>query len=303
MANNAKQAQRVLVFGGTGYVGKAVVDELLTRGFRPLLFVRPGSADKVKSIYHNKVDVLAGELADVRSFVAELKFLQPVAVIYLVGLIREYPEENIRFSDAHFAWAKLAMEVAQEVGIAKFVYMSAHGAQLAATEYQRTKLRAEEYLRSTELNWTIIRPSVIAGASKDYHFVKVLQGLTWLPIVPLVGHGRFRLAPVYLGDIARAFVVSLTLPYASQTILTLCGPRAYSYKELLRLVARGPRLFIPIPVRLLSFLGRRFRYWKLFPITDDQITMLLQESVCEDSAVWLELGIVPRGMEQILEDY
>jgi NADH dehydrogenase len=182
--------------------------------------------------------------------------------------------------------------------------MSANGVKAQGTAYQRTKFQAEEELRGSGLRWTIFRPSVIFGDPRGrMEFCTqlrrdIIDGILPAPLfypglLP-TGAGAFQLAPIAVEDVAQAFVRALGRPDTEGRIFELCGPEAKSWKEILETIAAvvGKRkLMLPAPALGVKALAALLDRQAWFPITGDQITMLLEGNLCQDESAFQLLGI------------
>ena len=150
---------KVALFGGTGFVGAYIAEELLKNNHDPHLLVRPDSEHKV--FQPDKCKVNIGDLRDFKTI--ELIVKDSDAVIYNIGIIRQFPKKGITFEAIHFEGAKHCIDVAKYIGIKRFILMSANEVKYDGTVYQSTKFLADQYLKNTGLDWTIFRPSLIFG--------------------------------------------------------------------------------------------------------------------------------------------
>ncbi len=153
---------KVALFGGTGFVGTHITEELINNHHDPVLLVRPGSENKV--YLPDKCHVNIGDITDFESI--EQTINNTDAVIYNIGIIRQFPKKGVTFEELHFEGARHCMEAAERLGVKRFILMSANGVKYDGTGYQSTKFLAEQYLKNTELEWTIFRPSLIFGDPK-----------------------------------------------------------------------------------------------------------------------------------------
>ena len=150
---------KIAIFGGTGFVGSYIIDELLKNDHEPLVLVREGS--KSKLINADKCKIISGDISEIESIENTIKSAD--VVIYCIGIIREFPKKGATFEQLHFQAAKKCIDVAKALGVKRFIMMSANGVKVDGTGYQRTKYLAEEYLKFSNLDWTIFRPSLIFG--------------------------------------------------------------------------------------------------------------------------------------------
>lgn len=289
----------IFVLGGTGYVGKAIVKRLIEEDFLPLLLVRPGAEKKIPKQVLARIDTIEGDAKDLLALKEKIAKYKPFAMIYLIGLLREDRLSNMLYIDYHYHWLKLAVDLSREIGIKRFLLASANGAKERGTSYQTTKFMGEEYLKHSGLAWTIFRPSVIVGADPLPHFVSFIEKLTRFPIVLMVGDGRYKLAPVYRGDVAEIFVKSLSEEKMFRKLYHLCGPNAYPYRTLVRMVANVKQrnvVLLPLPLLLTMSLAKLLR-------TDELIRMLVAGNTCRENTVWKDLHIKPTSFEKVVLEY
>ena len=289
---------RVFVTGGTGFVGSEVVRQLIAAGHTARCLVREGSEHKLPVCAG--VESQPGDILDPPSLERGLAGCQ--GVIHLVGIIREFPGRGITFERLHQGATANLVAAATAAGVKRFLQMSANGARKDATSaYHRTKWAAEQAVRTSTLDWTIFRPSLIFGP--DGEFVAMLADLIRrLPIVPVIGDGRYRMSPVAVADVAAGFVRALDRPETAGQVYHCCGPADYSYDEILDLVGAAlgqgkvrklhqPLLLMKPAIALLEGIPR-------FPITTTQLTMLLEGNVC-DPAPWAEaFAIQPQAFAE-----
>lgn len=282
--------RRVLLTGATGFVGRTVLSELLQRGYQVVaLGRRPAVDPAIPGLIRVSADVLGSGW--------ERWAEGCEAAIHLVGIIRENPKAGITFRGAHVEATARVLEVCRNLGIQRFLHMSAVGASLnGLTPYHRTKGEAEALVRASNLAWTIFRPSVIFGPG-DGFTTTLAQVVGRFPIVPVFGDGSYPLQPIAVEEIAEAFVESLERPETVHQVIELGGPEALSYLEALRRVATSlgkRRFFLRVPLGLARF-GVRLAA-ALFsnpPITPDELTMLLSGSRA-DIALANQLFGLPR---------
>ena len=148
----------ICVTGASGFVGTAVVEELLSRGYRINALVNR----EVVQIGGDRVRSIKGGLFDSAAIAQAIAGCR--AVVHLVGIIVEQPGKGVTFDRIHYEGTKNMVEGAKAAGVRRYVQMSALGTRPdAVSDYHKSKYRAEEYVRDSGLDWTIIRPSMIHG--------------------------------------------------------------------------------------------------------------------------------------------
>jgi|LGVF01.1.fsa_nt_gb NADH dehydrogenase len=291
---------KVFVTGGTGFVGREVVRRLLAAGHQPVCLVRPGSEGKLPK--GAGLIIRPGDVTDPASLEGALQDCQ--AVIHLVGIIREFPERGVTFDRLHRQATANLVAAAEAQEVARFVHMSSNGIdENASTGYYRSKWQAEEILRESSLSWTIFRPSVIFGAEDDF-CNRLAELIRLLPVVPVIGNGRYRIAPVAVEDVAAGFVAALRLPASAGRIYPVCGLDCYTFDELLdqigRALGRSRVSKAHHPLFLVKPLVASLQFLPAFPLTSDQLTMLLAGNVC-DPQPWInDFAIEPRPFAETL---
>lgn len=292
----------VALFGGTGFIGSRIARELIISGHTPILLVRPGSERKRRLI--DGAVVVSGAIESdeaVRETLSTAK-----AAVYAIGIIREFPRRGITYDNLHYQGVVRTADHAKSLGVKRFLLMSAHGAAATSTAYQTTKFRAEEYLRASSLVWTIFRPSIVFGDPQGgMEFCTVLKEAvieTPFPAplffkgVNIRRAGTFRFSPVHVDDVAKAVVRSLAFPSAINTVYELGGPVIVDWKTLIATIAEASgrkKAALPAPAGAVSLAAALFDRFPWFPITRDQITMLLEGNVCDGSQAFADFGIDP----------
>ena len=293
---------KVTVFGATGFVGSYLIDELLDRGHRPVVLVRPASKDKVSQ--PARCTLVQGDIAEPAA--VKMAIDGTDAVIYNIGILREAPARGVTYEALHFEGAKHAMDAAEQAGVRRFILMSANGVKIDGTAYQRTKYRAEQYLASTGLDWTVFRPSVLFGDPRGRleFATQLYRDVVRSPLpAPLffdgllpTDAGMFRMAPVHVKDVAAVFVKALDMPGTVGRNFSLCGADALPWRDILQTIARAggvTKWALPAPVLLLKGIAAVLDRYAFFPITRDQLTMLMEGNTCDGQDIFDTFGLMP----------
>ncbi|EJL39553.1 NAD-dependent nucleoside diphosphate-sugar epimerase/dehydratase [Brevibacillus agri] len=276
---------KVFLTGATGFVGKGVLERLIAEGHDAVCLTRPGSKDK---LHHGQagpgsVSLAAGDILDVESLKSAMAGCE--AVIHLVGIIREQPGKGITFPKIHVEGTKNVVEAAKQAGVKRFVHMSALGSRANATSaYHRTKYEAEQLVIASGIPYVIFQPSVIFGPGDE--FVNMLADLVRMPVTPVIGDGSYPLQPVARKTVADVFVQALSLPAATNQIYETGGPDPISYGEILDAIgeAIGKKRVrkVHIPLAFMKPVVNMLEGFSFFPITNTQLTMLLEGNACRD---------------------
>lgn len=295
---------RVALIGGTGFIGGYIIDRLLDAGHEPAVLVRAGSESKLRAA--DRCRRVSGDLLD-RDALARL-MSGADAAIFLVGILRERPSKGITFEAIQYDGARRAIDVAVEQHVGRFLLQSANGARADGTPYQRTKFEAERYLERSALEGTVFRPSIVFGDPRGTtEFCTQLRDQMVRPPLPAASffdglsptEGAAVMSPVHVEDVAAAFVGALEDHGMAGKTYPLGGPEVLTWPDVIRRIAAacGRRKWIvPVPaplVRLGAFFLDRFPW---FPVTRDQLTMLMQGNVVEDREAFERLGIEPQRM-------
>jgi NADH dehydrogenase len=229
------------------------------------------------------------------------------AVIYNIGILREFPAQGISFQDLQFEGVKRVAGIAMAQGIRRFILMSANGVQQSLTTYQRTKLAAEAHVQGLDLDWTVFRPSVIFGDPQGHtEFASMLKQQIVDPPLPIplfhkgiLPHnaGGFTLSPVHVNDVSAAFVGALEKPETVRHTYTLGGPHDLSWKQILSTISEvsGKRkLMLPVPAAGPGLAASLLDRYTWFPISHDQIRMLLAGNTCSGDEIFKLCGITPK---------
>ncbi|MBM3480274.1 MAG: complex I NDUFA9 subunit family protein [Alphaproteobacteria bacterium] len=298
-------ARRVTVFGGSGFVGRHVVRRLAARGDVVRVAVRdPVAAAFLKPMGNvGQVVPMRVEIADAGAVAEALRGAD--TAINLVGILRETGRQ--RFDAVQGEGAERLAAAARDAGVARFVQVSAIGADAASdSAYARSKAAGEAGVRRHYPDAPILRPSVVFGPEDDF-FNRFAQLAQLAPAVPLVGGGHTRFQPVYVGDVADAVLRVLDSPAASGRIYELGGPRTMTFREVIEFVlvqtGRRPAL-VNLPFGVASMLAAIMEKLPAPQLTRDQVRLLRRDNVAAQGAPGLrELGIEPTPVEAVVPAY
>jgi NADH dehydrogenase len=285
--------KKVAVIGGTGFVGRYIVEALLEAGCTVSLQVRPGSESKIR--HPDAVDIVPG---DVGSATAIAKTLEGCdAVIYCIGILKESRRQGVTFEALQYEGVVRTVEAAISGGVRRFLLMSANGVKVPGTPYQETKKRAEDFLLASGLDATVFRPSVIFGDPRGaMEIATQLYQQMVRPPIPAAGFytgwhpgdGQIMMSPVHAEDVAAAFVHALNDDDTIGKVFELGGPEQVSWSDMIRRIAAASgrdKSILPYPIGLIRF-GALFLDWlPFFPATRDQLKMLAEGNTADPAVI------------------
>ncbi len=301
-------AGRVFVTGGSGFVGSAVIDELVSRGHQVNALVNR------REIGRADVRSIKGGMFDDRALDDGMRGC--AAVIHLVGIIMQRPSKGITFERIHYQGTKRVADATRRNGVRRYVHMSALGTrQDANSDYHRSKHLAETYVRTTDLDWTIFRPSFIHGPRGDFLQMQAKWARRKAPpflFMPYFGAGLLgrggagQLQPVYVGDVARAFVDALEKPNAIGEVYPIGGPDVITWPQMHHVVSEAivgkKRAALAIPAWYAKTITRIVPA-SLLPFNRDQVIMSQEQNTCDLSKFVDDFRWTPRPFKESVSGY
>jgi uncharacterized protein YbjT (DUF2867 family) len=276
----------IVVFGGSGFIGRQVVKALCKRGKRVRVPMRRP---------HLGADLrVMGDVGQVQLMQANVRFPDSVAaalegadgVVNLIGLLSEKGKQT--FAEVQAEGAAAIAAAAKAHGITRFVQVSAIGADLKSkSRYGRTKAEAETAVRAAVPSAAILRPSIVFGP-EDGFFNRFADMAKFAPALPLIGGGKTKFQPVYVQDVAEAVANALDFETARGRTFELGGPRVYTFKALLDFILKTidrKRGYVELPFFIAQPMGAmadavfRFNPFADPPLTGDQVEMLKKDNV------------------------
>ncbi|ESZ59367.1 complex I NDUFA9 subunit family protein [Mesorhizobium sp. L103C131B0] len=298
----------VVVFGGSGFVGRHIVRALAKRGYRIRVAVRrPDLAGHLQPL--GNVGQIQPVQANVRVRWSVDRAVQAADhVINLVAIPHESGRQ--KFNTVHEFGARAVAEAARSVG-AGLTHISALGADLnAESDYARTKALGEKAVLETIPDAVIFRPSINFGP-EDSFFNRFADMARYSPVLPLIGGGQTKFQPVYVGDVAEAVARSVEGKIKGGQIYELGGPQVLTFKqcmeELLTVIERK-RLLVPVPWWMANLQASILGLLPNPLLTKDQVLLLRQPNIVSEEANKANrnlagLDIQPQSIGTILPSY
>ncbi len=309
MKVSTSPAKLVTVFGGSGFVGRQIVQALAKRGYRVRAAVRrPDLAGHLAPL---------GDVGQVTAVQANLRYGWSVeralkgadAVVNAVGILYETSRQS--FEEVQAIGPRVIGEATRAAGIDNLVHISAIGADAGAdVAYLRSKGLGETGILESVPGALIMRPSIVFGPDDDF-FNKFAAMAQLSPALPLIGGGETRFQPVYVGNVAEAVAVAIDGGAKPGTIYELGGPEIVTFRQCLeRMLAETgrKRVLVPVPFAVARIMGKVMGLLPKPLLTADQVRMLQSDTIVSqvaeaDGRTLAGLGVAATAMEVILPTY
>lgn len=284
-------ARHVVILGGTGFVGRHLAERLLEGGARVVVPSRGGGRPERPGL-PTGAELRRGDVYD-PGFLAGA-FAGADAVVNLAGILNERGDDGSGFERVFVRLVERVLEAMQATGVRRLLQMSAlHAAPDAPSHYLRARGRAEALVRGSGLDWTLFRPSVIAGPG-DGLFCRFADLLRYTPALP-IGRAGACFQPVWVEDVAEAFVRALDQPASVGQCYELVGPERYTLRRIVEMTAEASgrtRLVLALPDALGRLQAEVGEHLPGKPISRDNWRSLQLDSVSDDNGL-PKLGITP----------
>lgn len=299
----------IFLTGGSGFVGQAVAKMLVERGYGVRALVHRQSPGTFAGVQCCEGDLFApGSLEPAMRGCA--------AVIHLVGIINEVPRRGITFEHLHVDATRSVLTAAQRSGVRRFIHMSVLGARRdAASHYHRSKWQAEQLVQTSQLDWTIFRPSLIHGPHGQ--FTRMMNAWAkkrqapWL-FMPYFGRGWLGMAgsgtiqPIFVDEVARAFADSLHISATIGRAYDLAGKDILTWPQMYhtagRILVGKQRATAALPIWLARILASVLPY-RLLGFNRDQVIMAGENNTADSNAFINDFGWCPSGFASTLTSY
>src|SRR5580658_811641 len=282
---------RLLVVGGSGFLGGHVLREAARRGHQTLALARSPEAARAVAAYGARP--LAGDLDDGRHLDEAFAAARCEVLVCLASLGHGHGPGIVA--------------AAEEAGITRAVFVSTTAVTTALHPPTRQiRLTAEEQIRGCGLDWTILRPTMIYGAPGDRNLSRLLPLLRRAAALPVPATGGCLHQPVHVGDVADAVLDALQRPAATGSLYNVAGPEPLPFAELLRTCARavGSRTrLVPVPLAPLVTLARGYERLSRHPrIRAEQLLRLAEDKAFAIDDAIRDLGYAPRSFATGIDD-
>jgi len=296
---------RIVVTGGTGFIGSAVVDRLLESGDDEVVVTSRDPAGR---------DTWPGRVERVQAFAGDAlslgrAFTRADVVVHAIQFPNhpvEDPSRGRTYMEVDGRGTQVAAMAARRVGVRRFVYLSGAGAgQGRPQPWFKAKELAEEAIRGTGMEHVILRPSWIYGP-RDRSMNRFVAFCRYLPFVPVIGDGKTPVYPIYVADVARAVAEGVRREDARDTLLDLGGPERLTMDEVVRTIQAvlgKRRPLVHHPAGLMKLLVLPMQLLPEPILSPTAIDFVTQEVEMEPGPAMEYFGFPFRRLEDGLREY
>lgn len=298
---NYKQA---CIFGGTGFIGRQITRELARAGYTVKVATRiPERAYFLKTCGNvGQIVPFACNYKDEASIRAAVQGCD--VVVNCVGILFEKGKNT--FAAVQTELPRAIAKACKVEHVGRLVHLSALGCDRTASKSGKSKFAGESAILENFQKATILRPSVVFGPEDDF-FNMFARLSVVLPALPLIGGGKTKFQPVYVGDVADAVMAALSQEHTEGKIYELGGPEILSFRQIFDMLFQQTgrkKMLVSLPWGVARLQGSLMSIMPHPLLTADQVESLKTDNVTAPEALtFRDLGIVPTGPEAILPGY
>ncbi|MCL4474742.1 MAG: complex I NDUFA9 subunit family protein [Nitrospirae bacterium] len=306
---NSKDKTTIFITGGTGFIGRHLIETLEKRGYNIRCLAR--TSGRAAFCRERGLDAFIGDILDSETLRGSMDGIDKV--VHLVGIIED--RGDISFERVHVQGTRNMVEEAKRSGVRHFFYQSALGASLnSSSRYQRTKAEAEEIVKKSGIPCTIFRPSLIIG-EKDGFTEKLMELVRLGPVVAVPGDGNAKSQPMDVNDWVKCFMTVINHPEAAETTYEFGGPEHLTYNEIVTQLMevmgiKKPLIHMPMSfvragvpfVGIAQGLGKFLRK-KIPSVTSEQLKLLSLDNICDVTSVEKLFGFKPITYRESLRKF
>lgn len=287
---------RILITGATGAIGRKLIAGLEKSDHNLRILAR-----KKPLIFSEKIERAIGDLQNIESLNKATRGID--VAIHLAGITHTNISEL--YYKINTEGTKNLIKACRNNNIKRFIHISSRAACREGGSYAESKLLAEKFLKESELDWTILRPSEVYGADKKEAISKLINIIQKSQFVPIVGNGQYLLSPVYADDLIQSILAALKNNASLKKTYTIAGPETFTCNKMIDKISEVlgvKRIKIFLPLSLLKFLAFLFYILKINIMVRDQIPRLLCEKSADISLSRKDLNFNPRTIEEGLRN-
>lgn len=296
----------ILITGATGYIGRHLVARMVAQGERPRILVRDAKR-AAEILPADKVELVQGDTLDPKALKGAVQGVD--TIVHAAFITADHKESaGNHYEDTNVRGTGNLIRAAKEAGVKRIVEISGLGTkQDKPGSYMQGRYLAEQMLKDSGLDWTIIQPSVLFG--KDAPFIKGLTDLIrTAPVVPLIGGGKTMFQPIYVEDVVTVIMKVLEDPARTNgKIYTIGGPEYYSFSQVIDVLLdtmHASRIKAPAPTALVG-IGAAVMEAVLPkpPLTKAAMTLFSFDNTTDKRGVERDFGFVPVSFREYMQKH
>lgn len=291
--------KRVLLTGASGFIGAHLTRALLTAGHQVVACVRDPERASQCMPRARAIAADFGRDHEVSDWLPRLDAID--CVINAVGIIRETPQQ--KFDALHTRAPQALFAACAQTGIARIIQISALGADAhAKSHYHLSKKAADDFLRTLDVNWVIVQPSLAYGTGGAS--ASLFNSLAAAPVIALIGRGQQRVQPIHIDDLCELIVRLVSDQTVCHETIAAVGARPTTMREWLNVLRRGMRLpdtlNVPLPMPLMRMLATLGESISSAPLTRETLSMLERGNTGDATSITKILGRPPLAIEHLI---
>lgn len=294
-----------LVIGSTGFIGKELIKQLAAKHPGEVrAMVRKGSQrSKLSGIAG--IEIVEGDVLDRASLDRAMRGVE--TVFYFAAVTANLKNTDNLYWKVNVEGTRNAVAAAEEAGVRRFILGSGLGTVRGEEgSYMRTRWEMEEAVRKSKLAWTILQPSILFGEGAEF-FEAQARVMKKLPVAALIGGGKTRFQPIYVGDVARATVLAGEREDKIGKSIALGGPEYFNYTELVNLILRAAKLNrpkLPLPLWAAKINATLMSVLPKPPLTPATLELFSFDNTTPDpQIIEHEFDFKPIALKQYLDEH
>jgi uncharacterized protein YbjT (DUF2867 family) len=296
--------KKILIIGGTGFVGRHVLARLAKEKADITIASRTAESNLELKVSGNLGKITLKNVNIEDKSTLEKIVSEHEIVINCLGIL--YERKRNQFAEYHAKFPEFLGRICKEHNIKSLIHISALGVdKICNSKYASSKHKGEEAILAQFPETVILRPSVVFG-TEDNFFNQFAQMTNISPFLPLIAGGRTKFQPIYVGDVAQAIFKILDNDIKAE-IFELGGADILTFRQILEFILKTTqknRILLPLPLPIASLIARFTEIFAPQILTKDQVALLKNDNITQEKAKTLyHLNIQPKNIEDIVPKY
>lgn len=283
---------RILITGAEGAIGKKLVSRL--KGSNHKITILSRSGENLLSDSH--VAIVIGDLLLIKSLKKATENID--LVIHLAGITHTNNEQL--YYDVNTKGTENLINACIKNKVKRFIYISTRAASIESGAYGHSKLLAEKEVKKSGLGWVILRPSEVYGAGEKEAITRLIKTVQKSFFIPVIGSGKYTLAPVYVEDVIFAIIASISSKISKKKYI-IAGPDEITYNDLIDRISKYlgvRRIKVHIPINILKIVLSILSAFNINILVRDQIPRLICNKLSDIKQTSKDLKFFPINFDE-----